>query len=82
MEEYDDVYEAFDEIKRPNSSVLTLRDFEQGLRTIRCFKFKGRREMEQVAGGQKVLIHQFNKLYVLYIIYDIIIMKSYEIYSR
>lgn len=50
IEDYDDVYDAFDEIKRPTSSVLTLRDFEQGLRRLNCTKFKGRREMEQIMG--------------------------------
>lgn len=50
IEDYDDVYEAFDDMKRPTSTVLTLRDFEQGLRRLKCTKFKGRREMEQIMG--------------------------------
>ncbi|CAK9090556.1 Tonsoku-like protein [Durusdinium trenchii] len=50
VEEYDDVFEAFDEIKRPTATILTLRDFEQGLRRLKCTKFQGRREMEQITG--------------------------------
>ncbi|CAK9089846.1 Tonsoku-like protein [Durusdinium trenchii] len=44
------VHEAFDEIKRPTATILTLRDFEQGLRRLKCTKFQGRREMEQITG--------------------------------
>ncbi|CAK9093257.1 unnamed protein product [Durusdinium trenchii] len=55
VEEYDDVFEAFDEIKRPTATILTLRDFEQGLRRLKCTKFQGRREMEQITGVFRML---------------------------
>eukprot|EP00913_Durusdinium_trenchii_P017710 g16648.t1 len=53
VEEYDDVFEAFDEIKRPTATILTLRDFEQGLRRLKCTKFQGRRYLDPSGEGQE-----------------------------
>ncbi|OLQ09654.1 Tonsoku-like protein [Symbiodinium microadriaticum] len=50
IERYDDVYEAFDDIKSKNAQVLNHRDFEEGLRRVKCKKFKGRREGDKITG--------------------------------
>ncbi|CAE7173650.1 TONSL [Symbiodinium pilosum] len=51
IERYDNVYEAFDDIKSTrNTQVLNLRDFEEGLKRVKCKKFKGRREVEKITG--------------------------------
>eukprot|EP00439_Symbiodinium_sp_Y106_P064222 s1923_g10.t1 len=50
IEQYDNVYEAFDDIKSKNAQVLNHRDFEDGLRRVKCKKFKGRREGDKITG--------------------------------
>jgi len=50
IERYDNVYEAFDDIKSKNAQVLNHRDFEDGLRRVKCKKFKGRREGDKITG--------------------------------